>query len=89
MKPIVPSLAAEAVQLVGGDRNRAYAHPKVNFQRIADLWSPILGCPVSPAQVALCMIQVKVSREINLHKRDNLVDLIGYALTLDAVQEDS
>ena len=35
------------------------------------------------------MIQVKVSREINLHKRDNLVDLIGYALTLDAVQEDS
>ena len=37
MKPIDPSLAAEAVQLVGGDRNRAYAHPKVNFQRIADL----------------------------------------------------
>ena len=28
-------VAAEAVQLVGGDRNRAYAHPAINFQRIA------------------------------------------------------
>jgi hypothetical protein len=87
-KPIDPSLAHEAVQLVGGDRHRAYAHPAVNFQRIARLWEPILGCPVTPAQVALCMVQVKVAREIHNHKRDNLVDLIGYTLTLDAVQED-
>ncbi len=88
MKNLDPSLAAEAVQLVGGDRNRAYAHPAINFQRIARLWEPILGCTVTPAQVALCMIQVKVAREIHVHKRDNLVDLIGYTLTLDAVQED-
>ncbi len=88
MKNIDPSLAHEAVQLVGGDRNRAYAHPAINFQRIARLWEPILGCPVTPAQVALCMVQVKVAREIHAHKRDNLVDLIGYTLTLDAVTED-
>ncbi len=88
MKPIDPSLGIEAARLVGGDRNRAYAHPSINFARIARLWEPVLGCSVSPAQVALCMIQVKVAREIHAHKRDNLVDLIGYTLTLDAVTED-
>lgn len=88
MKPIDPTIADEAVKAVTGPRQRDYAHPKVNFQRIADLWSPILGIAVSPEQVALCMIQVKVAREINRHTRDNLVDLIGYTLTLDACRED-
>jgi len=88
MKPIDPSLAADALAAVTGPRQRDYAHPKVNFQRIADLWAPILGNAVTPEQVALCMIQVKVAREMNRHTRDNLVDIIGYTLTLDACQED-
>ena len=88
MRPIDPTLATDAIRLVTGDRQAAYAHPKVNFQRIADLWSPVLGVTVTPEQVALCMIQVKVAREINRHTRDNLVDLIGYTLTLDACRED-
>ena len=88
MKPIDPTLAADALTAVTGPRQRDYAHPRVNFQRIADLWSPVLGVEVTPEQVALCMIQVKVAREINRHTRDNLVDLIGYTLTLDACRED-
>ena len=88
MRPIDPTLAADAVSAVTGPRQRDYAHPKVNFQRIADLWSPIFGCRVTPEQVALCMIQVKVARELNRHTRDNLIDLIGYTLTLDACMED-
>ena len=88
MKAIDPTLAADAVQAVTGPRQRDYAHPKVNFQRIANLWSIILDVDITPEQVALCMIQVKVAREMNRHTRDNLVDLIGYTRTLDAVQED-
>ena len=88
MKAIDPTLAADAVQAVTGPRQRDYAHPKVNFQRIADLWAPILGNAITPEQVALCMIQVKVAREMNRHTRDNLVDIIGYTLTLDACMED-
>jgi len=84
MKPIDPTLAADAVQAVTGPRQRDYAHPRINFQRIADLWAPIFGVPVTPEQVAIAMIQVKISREMNRHTRDNVVDLIGYALTLDA-----
>ena len=88
MRAIDPPLAADALTAVTGPRQRDYAHPRVNFQRIADLWSPVLGVEVTPEQVALCMIQVKVAREINRHTRDNLVDLIGYTLTLDACRED-
>jgi hypothetical protein len=88
VKPIDPTLATDAIHVVNGPRQRDYAHPKVNFTRIAALWSPVLGITVTPEQVALCMIQVKVAREINRHTRDNLVDLIGYTLTLDACRED-
>ena len=88
MKPIDPTLATEAVTLVTGPRQASYAHPAVNFSRIAALWSPILGVEVTPRQVALAMVQVKIAREINRPGRDNLVDAIGYLLTLDACQED-
>jgi hypothetical protein len=88
LKAIDPTLAADAVQAVTGPRQRDYAHPKVNFQRIANLWSIVLDVDITPEQVALCMIQVKIAREMNRHTRDNIVDLIGYSLTLDACQED-
>ena len=88
MKPIDKTLAEEAVQVVTGPRQAAYDHPRRNFQRIADLWSPILGMKVTPEQVALCCVQIKVAREIHAHKRDNIVDAIGYLLTLDACMED-
>jgi hypothetical protein len=88
VKAIDPTLAADAVQAVTGPRQRDYAHPKINFQRIANLWSIVLDVDITPEQVALCMIQVKIAREMNRHTRDNIVDLIGYSLTLDACQED-
>jgi hypothetical protein len=88
LKAIDPTLAADAVQAVTGPRQRDYAHPKVNFQRIANLWSIVLDVDITPEQVALCMIQVKIAREMNRHTRDNIVDLIGYSLTLDACLED-
>ena len=88
MKAIDPTIATEAVSLVTGPRQAKYAHPRVNFARIAALWSPILGITVTPEQVALCSVQIKIAREIHTHTRDNLVDLIGYTLTLDACMED-
>jgi hypothetical protein len=88
VKPIDPTIAEEALAAVTGPRQRDYAHPKVNFQRIADLWSPVLGVKVTPEQVALCMIQVKVGRLMNRYTRDSVVDILGYALTLDACRED-
>lgn len=83
MKDIDPTIAVEALSLVTGDRQAAYGHPSKNFQDIADLWSPILGTQVTAEQVALCMVQVKIARELNVQKRDNLVDAIGYLLAYE------
>lgn len=88
MKPIDETITTEAVSLVSGDRQKAYGHPSKNFEDIARLWSVILGIEVTPAQVGLCMIQVKLAREIFIPKRDNLVDAVGYILAYDATKEE-
>lgn len=87
LKPIDTTIATEAVSLVTSDRQASYGHPSQNFSDTAKLWSVVLGIEVTAQQVALCMVQVKIAREIHAPKRDNLVDTVGYILTYDACQE--
>lgn len=75
------NILKEADRIVGGDRNAAYGHPKTDFERTAKIWSAILGVEVKAEQVPLCMIGVKMSRQCNAAKRDNWVDMAGYAQT--------
>ena len=57
-----------------------YGSPRVNFARIAALWSVILDRPVTPAEVALCMVALKVARLVTDEKHgDGWIDLAGYA----------
>ena len=78
----------EAKNLVYGDRQADYGHPLDNFTTIARLWSVILGVDITAEQVALCMVQVKIARQLWRPKRDNLVDACGYAATLELVQDE-
>ena len=73
----------EARDLVYGDRGAAYGHPLDDYTRTAAMWSVILGVDVTAEQAMLCMIAVKMSRQCNVPKRDNLVDICGYALCID------
>jgi hypothetical protein len=83
------SVLLEAQRLVHGDRGADYGHPLDDFSRTAKLWSAILGQDVTPEQVGLCMCAVKLSRQCNKPKRDNLVDLAGYAETVNMVIEET
>jgi hypothetical protein len=76
-----------ANQLVSGDRQADYGHPIDDFRKTAMIWGAILGIDVTPEQVALCMVGVKISREVNKHKADNIVDGCGYFRTLELVHE--
>ena len=44
-----------------------------------------MGIEVTPQQSIRCMIAVKISRECHWPKRDNRVDIAGYAEALDMV----
>jgi hypothetical protein len=81
-------IADYAVSLVSGDRQNDYGHPLDDFTRAGKIWEAILGVPVSAEQVALCMVGVKIAREVNRQKIDNAVDGIGYFLTLTMVQQE-
>lgn len=87
-EPAGESVTAEADRIVSLDRQEDYGHPADNFSQIANLWSAVLGVDVTAKQAILCMILVKVARE-NFHsKRDNRVDIAGYAKVLDLALEE-
>jgi len=81
-------IADYAVSLVSGDRQNDYGHPLDDFTRAGKIWEAILGFPVTAEQVALCMVGVKIAREVHGQKLDNAIDGIGYFLTLTMVQQE-
>lgn len=74
-----------ARKLTACDRWDDYGHPKAACERIAHLWNGVLAdklrddAQITAADVPLCMIVFKVAREVHQHKRDNVVDIAGYA----------
>ena len=82
------SILDEAKRIVHGERGENYGHPFEDFSRTAKIWSAILGKDITPEQVALCMVGLKISREVNRPKRDNIVDGAGYFETLDMVKKE-
>lgn len=81
------SILLEAEDLTNGARQRDYGHPLDDYRKVAGLWSIVLDTPVSPSQAVMCMICVKLSRELNRPKRDNRVDMAGYANCLDKIEQ--
>jgi len=72
----------EAARLTGGDRNRSYGSPYTNHDRIARLWSDYLGFRVTPEQVAICMVLLKVARLMERsgsEASDTFTDLTAYS----------
>lgn len=77
------SVLSAAQTIVHGERAAMYGHPTDHFSRVAQMWSAILEAPVRPEHVGLCLIALKLAREAHAPKRDNRVDIAGYAETLE------
>lgn len=69
----------EASRLTHGNRDKNYGTPLVNHQRIAAIWSVILGVDITPSQVALCMAGVKIARLVATpDHEDSFIDGAAY-----------
>jgi glutamine amidotransferase PdxT len=73
------TILEEAQRIVHGVKKNDYGAAHESFTRIAELWSITLDRHITPEQVALCLIQLKISRYIHGQQRDSIVDIAGYA----------
>jgi hypothetical protein len=65
------------------DRQGQYGDPGPLFEHIARRWSITLDQPVTPSQVALCLIDLKLARlAAKPGHLDSIVDVAGYAALL-------
>jgi hypothetical protein len=81
---------AEAVLLqaaaVVAERGMAYGEAAVSMDRVARRWSNTLGRPVTPAEVVLCLIDLKLVRLTHDPKHlDSAIDIAGFAALLPEV----
>lgn len=79
------AVLTEARGLIVGDRNHSYGSPTQNFTNTAEIWTALLrhklrdGEVVTATEVGTLMVGLKLARTVAQPKRDNFVDMAGYA----------
>ena len=86
------NILEEAELLTKGDRNKQYGSPYDNHTQTAEMVSSYLKSklvePLTPEDVCIIQILVKISRNSFASKRDNIVDIAGYARNIEMIQEE-
>lgn len=85
----------EANELVNGVRQEKYGHPSDNHGATAEMWTTYLkrrgllaeGAVLDGHDVCVINILQKTTRDANVRQRDNLVDIAGFALNAEMVDE--
>lgn len=82
-------------KIINGERKDLYGNAEDCFKAIADYWTIFLKIPatstmpivsITPQQVAVMMTLLKIARQQHKHKRDNIIDAIGYLALLDNME---
>lgn len=71
-----------ACDLINGDRAREYGDAYLNHARIAALWTTYIRSKpddLTPVDVAMMLVLMKVARSIETPKDDSFIDIAGYA----------
>ena len=80
----------KAKSLIFGDREKDYGKASENFTDIAKGWEVLFKTKITPEQVGLAMIWLKVCRgnNDNCSKEDTLIDISGYAACIEKIKKD-
>lgn len=81
------SILSEAEEIVNGSRHSDYGDARESFSRVATIASVMTGKELAPEDCCAVLMAVKLVRESFAHKRDNLVDLCGYAELMNQLKE--
>lgn len=74
--------------LLTQDRGRIYGSPYTNHKRIADIWSGIFDFPITPHQVVLAMVGLKLARLVESPQHhDSVADAVAYLAFYEDVIE--
>ena len=77
------------VAFIVRERGEIYGDPSANLGDTAARWSATLGQKVTPAQVCLCMVDLKLSRlKATPTHIDSLQDIAGYIALLSEIITD-
>ena len=71
-----------ACGLINGDRAQEYGDAYLNHARIAALWTTYVRSKpddLTPVDVAMMLVLMKVARSIETPKDDSFIDIAGYA----------
>lgn len=83
------SISEEARRIITSSKRSDYGPAEESFDRIAEVWTGLLRTKLSQQitgkDVAILMTGFKLCREMNAHKRDNLVDAVGYLELADLI----
>jgi len=75
----------EALSITQGDRRESYGHPLQDFERVSHMATGLIkhklkdGQSLDADDIWRLMICIKLSRDVYKPKRDNKVDIAGYA----------
>jgi len=87
------TILEEAQKLVDGVKREEYGDQLESLNRAARMWNGYLKSKghlcanLNYRDVAFMMILYKITRETHKIKRDNLVDIAGYAYVLELADE--
>ncbi len=83
------SILDEAKRIIEGVKRSDYGDPKEFSKYLAQLWNVYLqGKEIEPKDTSCMLILLKIARQKNKHKRDNIVDIAGYAAVLAMVEDE-
>lgn len=72
------------------ERENTYGDPTAMHERIAKIWSGVLGHEVTALEVSLCMVGLKLARaQKNPNHDDSIIDALGYSEIAKIIQSKS